>query len=362
MFTMISSHVDHVLENMKRQGISQMLVTDPYAVYYLTDYLTDPKERFLGLYLNADGNHVLFLNNLFFQTRDLGVKEVRFSDTDPVMQIVSEYIHPGEVLGIDKCMQARFLIPLMAHAKASDYVLSSLCIDMARAIKDASEIEKMVEASRINDLAMEKLKALIHPGVTEIEIADQLKAIYQNLGASDNSFDPIVAFGENGADGHHMPDDTVLSEGQSIIFDVGCLKDGYCSDMTRTFFYQTVSEKHRKIYELVQKAQQAAVEAIRPGIPICQIDKIARDIISAEGYGKNFNHRLGHFIGMEVHEYGDVSCANETLLQEGMIFSIEPGIYLTGEMGVRIEDLVVVTKDGCMRLNHYPRELEIIHP
>lgn len=337
-----------------------MLVTDPYAVYYLTDYLTDPKERFLGLYLNTDGKHVLFLNNLFFQTRDLGVKEVHFSDTDPAMQIVSQYIRPNEILGVDKCMHAKFLIPLMSYAKASSYVLSSICIDMARAVKDQAEIAKMIEASRINDLAMAKLRSLVHPGVTEIEIADQLKGIYQSLGAEDHSFQPIVAFGENGADGHHVPDHTVLSEGQTIIFDVGCLKDRYCSDMTRTFFYRTVSDKHRQIYELVRQAQQAAVKAIRPGIPICQIDKVARDIISAQGYGENFNHRLGHFIGMEVHEYGDVSSTNQTELQEGMIFSIEPGIYLTGEMGVRIEDLVVVTKDGCMRLNHYPRELDII--
>ncbi|MCD8155553.1 MAG: aminopeptidase P family protein [Clostridiales bacterium] len=357
---MYAARAVKILRLLKEKGISQMLVTDPFAVGYLTGYFTEPHERFLGLLLRENGDHVLFLNKLFFVTVDTGVREVWFSDTDPVMDLVSGYVTPGEVLGIDKYMHARFLLPLMEKSGASGYVLSSECIDEARGVKDSEEIAKMAEASRINDLAMDRLKALLRPGVTELEIADQLKGIYQELGAQDNSFAPIVAFGENAADGHHMPDDTVLSEGQCVIFDVGCLRDGYCSDMTRTFFWRSVSDKHRAIYELVKKAQQAAVEAVRPGRRLCEIDAAARDVIAAEGFGENFNHRLGHFIGMEVHEFGDVSGANRNEAVPGMIFSIEPGIYLPGEMGVRIEDLVLVTEDGCRRLNHYSHEICVV--
>ncbi len=357
---MIESRLNKVLEKMEGEGLSQMLVTDPWSIFYLTDFYMNPMERFYGLLIKKGETPVFFLNNLFFVTQDTGTREVWYADSDPAMEIVAKEITPGEPLGVDKILPARFLLPLMQAAQASDYILASDCIDDARAIKDEEEQERMIEASRINDLAIGKVKELLHPGVTEREIADQMKAVYVSLGAEDNSFDPIIAFGENCADGHHVPDGTVLKEGDSVIFDVGCRKNGYVSDITRTFFWKTVSERDRQIYEIVLKAQRAAIEAVRPGVPICEIDATARDIITAEGYGKNFNHRLGHFLGMEVHEKGDVSLANQNRTVPGMVFSIEPGIYLAGEMGVRIEDLVLVTEDGCRRLNLCPKELEVV--
>ena len=141
---------------------------------------------------------------------------------------------------------------------------------------------------------------------------------------------------------------------------MGCKVNGYCSDMTRTFVYKTVTDKNREIYELVKKANASAIAKIRPGVPLCELDKTARDIITEAGYGPYFNHRLGHFIGLDEHEYGDVSLSNETKAVPGMIFSIEPGIYLPGETGVRIEDLVLVTEDGVEVLNHYTKELTVI--
>ncbi|HBG67376.1 MAG TPA: peptidase M24 family protein, partial [Kandleria vitulina] len=164
----------------------------------------------------------------------------------------------------------------------------------------------------------------------------------------------------NGADPHHVGDDSRLKEGDSIIVDMGCIYNGYCSDMTRTFFYKSVSEKQKDVYNLVLKAQLAAEAAIKPGLKLSDIDKVARDIISEAGYGEEFNHRLGHFIGRLTHEAGDVSSANDAIIKPGMIFSIEPGVYLPGEFGVRIEDLVLVTEDGCKVLNHYPKELMIL--
>ncbi|MBO6046344.1 MAG: M24 family metallopeptidase, partial [Erysipelotrichaceae bacterium] len=134
----------------------------------------------------------------------------------------------------------------------------------------------------------------------------------------------------------------------------------YCSDMTRTFFYKEVSDKQRYVYNLVLKAQLAAEEAIKPGVKLCDIDAIARNIITEGGYGPQFNHRLGHFIGQDVHEQGEASPVSDIIAEEGMIFSVEPGVYIEGEFGVRIEDLVMVTKDGCRRLNNYPKELTII--
>ena len=130
--------------------------------------------------------------------------------------------------------------------------------------------------------------------------------------------------------------------------------------MTRTFYFKTVSEEHRKVYETTRAANEAAISKIRPGVPIRNLDAAARNLITEAGWGPNFNHRLGHFIGLSEHEFGDVSSANNWEAKPGMIFSIEPGIYLTGDTGVRVEDLVLVTEDGVEVLNHYPKNLQII--
>ena len=153
----------------------------------------------------------------------------------------------------------------------------------------------------------------------------------------------------------------MLREGDCVLFDVGCVKDGYCSDMTRTFYYKSVSNHCREVYETTRAANEAAVALIRPGVRLCDIDKAARDLITEKGYGPAFNHRLGHFIGLTDHEYGDVSSAFDWEVEPGMIFSIEPGIYLVGDTGVRVEDLVMVTEDGVELLNHYSHDLDIIN-
>lgn len=276
------------------------------------------------------------------------------------MDYVKKYIDRSAVLGVDKDIKARFLLPLIEAEAAAGFVNSSLAIDLTRGIKDEEEQEKMRVASQINDQAMARFKALVKEGVTEKEIADQTLEIYKELGAEDYSFPPIVSFGANAADPHHMPDDTVLKEGDVVLFDIGCMKDEYCSDMTRTFCYREASDKNQKIYELVRRANEAAIAKIRPGVPLCELDQTARDIITEAGYGEYFNHRLGHFIGLSEHEYGDVSLANQRKAEPGMIFSIEPGIYLPGDTGVRIEDLVLVTEDGVEVLNSYSKALEII--
>ena len=165
---------------------------------------------------------------------------------------------------------------------------------------------------------------------------------------------------KNAADPHHENDDTPLRKGDCVLIDMGCVYKGYCSDMTRTFFYEGILEEEIKVYEIVKKANEAAEAMIKPGVKLSDIDKCARKVISDEGYGKYFTHRLGHFIGRDVHEYGDVSSVNEMEVEEGMIFSIEPGIYLEGNFGVRVEDLVMVTKDRCQVLNSFTKDIYII--
>ena len=357
---MKEERVARVLAALGEKGISQMLITDRKSIYYLTGVYQDPGERFYGLLLREDGRHAFFLNRLFSVPEEVGVEKVWYADTDPVMEIAARYIDKTRPLGVDKDMRARFLLPLMERGAAAGFVNTSLAVDSVRGVKDREEQEKMRVASHINDAAMAVFKTLIHAGVTEKEVADQMLSIYQRLGADKFSFGPLVAFGANAADPHHEPDDTVLREGDVVLFDVGCKKDGYCSDMTRSFYFKRVSEQHRKIYDIVRAANEAAIAKIKPGVPLRELDRAARELIAAQGYGAQFNHRLGHFIGLSEHEFGDVSAVNDTPAVPGMIFSIEPGIYLTGDTGVRVEDLVLVTEEGCEVLNRYPKELEII--
>ena len=217
----------------------------------------------------------------------------------------------------------------------------------------------MREASLLNDACIEKAAAHIKAGMTELECADYIRSLYKEAGCIE-SFSTIVSFGANAADPHHEPDDTVLKPGDGIVIDMGCEKEGYCSDMTRTFFCETADPDYAAIHDLVRSANEKAESLIRPGVRFCDLDKAARDVISEAGYGEYFTHRLGHSIGMQAHEAGDVSQGNPAEVQEGMTFSIEPGVYLPGKFGVRVEDLVLVTADGCEVLNHSDKHWKVI--
>jgi Xaa-Pro dipeptidase len=352
--------LNKVLEQLAKDNIEQMVITDPATIFYLTGKWVEPGERLLALYINKNGNNKLFLNELFTAPEDLGVEKVWFSDIDDGVERIAHVTDSSKTLGIDKNMAARFLLRLMELNGGSHYVNASINVDSVRASKDDEEQEFMRMASRINDMAMERFKGLIKAGITEIQMAKQMEDIYQSLGADGFSFEPLVGFGANAAVGHYDAGNAVLKEGDCVLIDVGCKKDSYCADMTRTFFYKAVTEEQRQVYELVKKANEEAEKIIKPGVRFCDIDKVARDIIAEAGYGDKFTHRLGHSIGIEVHEYGDVSSANTNVVKEGMIFSIEPGIYLANNVGVRIEDLVLVTKDGNEILNQYSKELTVI--
>ena len=344
------NRLNRVMDQFYSIHADAMLVTDPVAIFYLTGKWIYPGERFLGMLLKQDAAPVLFLNELFRFEEEIGVRKIYITDTTDLASAIKPEVNPNCVLGVDKEMAAKFLLQLMDAKLASGFVNASIVIDQTRAIKDAQEIVIMRKSSLINDEAMLKFKQLIHEGVYEDEVAAQCLDIYKSLGAEAYSFDPIVAFGIHSADPHHMPDHTQLKEGNTVLFDVGCRYHDYCSDMTRTYFYKKEPEgEHKRIYELVQNANQSAEDMLKPGVMLSDVDRMARNIISEGGYGKDFTHRLGHFIGIQDHDFGDVSEGNHNLIEAGNIFSIEPGIYASSEIGVRIEDLVLITEDEIGR-------------
>lgn len=356
---MYEERIKRVLDAMARQGLTQMLVCDPKSIWYLTGYDNEPYERLFVFCLRASGQHTLFLNRLF-PVPDTPHEVVWFTDTDDGVQYIADRIAPEGTIGIDKEWTARFLLPLLEKCPGLHPVLASGCVDGCRACKDAVEQERMRAASRINDMVLEKAAAYVKAGMTEKQVAAYIDAQYQAAGCSGPSFPTIVSFGANAADPHHEPDDTVLQPGDCVLFDMGCRKDHYCSDMTRTFFCQTVTPEQAAVHDLVRRANLAAEALIRPGVPLSALDNAARSLITEAGYGDFFTHRLGHFIGQTDHEQGDVSAANDTPAAPGMIFSIEPGIYLPGRFGVRVEDLVLVTEDGCEVLNQVDKHWKCI--
>ena len=357
---MLEARLNQVIKAMAEQNITQMVVADPAAIYYLTGKWINPGERLLALYLNLDGSHKLFVNELFQVPEDLGVEKVYFNDRQDGVQILAQAINKQALLGVDKNWPAHFLLELMAYKGDHTFVNSSAIIDRIRMCKDEQERAAMREASRLNDLAMAQLIQLVPKQYSEKKLAHLLAGIYENLGADGCSFTPIIAFGAKAADPHHTPEQHFLQAGDCVVMDIGCKKDDYCSDMTRTVFYQSASDHAQQVYAIVLEANKRAIAAIKPGVRFCDIDAAARNYIEAAGYGKGFLHRTGHSIGLDVHDFGDVSAVNTECVQPGNVFSIEPCVVIPGELGIRVEDLVLVTADGCEVLNKYNKELKIV--
>ena len=358
---MDSGKLERILSEMKKQDIPQMIISSPSTIFYLTGEWIEPGERLLALYLNVNGNHKMVINRLFPQENDLGVDLVWYSDTEDAVKILSQFISPGTIVGIDKSWPAVFLLRLQELCTENKYTNGSKIVDYVRMIKDDKEQDLMRKASHANDKIMEQLIPLTGKGYSEIELNKLVREMYAKAGHSDVSFDPITAYGKSGASPHHTPDGTKGKRGDSVVLDIGGILNNYCSDMTRTVFLGEVSDKAREVYETVREAQRRGIEAAKPGNRMCDVDNACRNYIEEKGYGQYFTHRTGHTIGIEEHEFGDVSSVNEDIIKVGQCFSIEPGIYLQEEgIGVRIEDLVLITEDGCEVLNRYPKELQIV--
>lgn len=358
---MKENRVAKMLDAMKEQEITQMIISDPVAIFYLTGKWILPGERMLALYLNLNGDHKLVINRLFPQEEDLGVELVWYDDVDDAVEILSRYVDKTQTVGIDKNWPARFLLRLQELTGGGTFVNSSFIVDGVRQIKDKEEQELMIASSKINDEVMEKLIPWVVKGLTEEELSQKAQELYREAGCEGISFDPITAYAKGAADPHHVTDQSRGKRGDCVVLDIGGMKDNYASDMTRTVFIGEASDRAREIYHIVAEANRRGIEAAKPGNRMCDVDLAARNYITEMGYGEYFLHRTGHSIGLEAHEAGDVSSVNEAVIRPGQCFSVEPGIYLPEEnLGVRIEDLVLVTEDGCKVLNEFTKDLIVV--
>jgi Xaa-Pro aminopeptidase len=233
-------------------------------------------------------------------------------------------------------------------------------VETIRAVKDEDEIETLRRSVALTDAAFAHMLERIEPGMTEQAAAWEIETFMRTHGASKVAFDLIVAAGPNGALPHARAGDHIIQPGEPIVVDIGCVLDGYCSDMTRTFCLGDPGDKYLKVWDVVLQAQEAAEALIRAGVSGVEADSAARDLIAEAGYGDYFGHGLGHGVGLAVHESPRASQLSDNTLVAGMTLTVEPGIYLPGEFGVRIEDLVIIREDGVEILTRTPKTASIV--
>ena len=259
----------------------------------------------------------------------------------------------GMSVALDETMRADFALLLLGALKSPRHSFLNDTLSYLRAQKDQKEFGLLKAAARIDDEAMKAAFAYAKPGMTELEIDGFIRDFFRSRGARPEF--TIVGFGENGAFPHHHSSERVLKADDTILIDIGCRIDGYPSDMTRVGTIGQKPEDFDKVHAVLEQAVKAALAAVRPGARASEVDAAARGVITAAGYGPNFLHRTGHGLGIDVHEPPYITATSETILQQGHVFSIEPGIYLAGRFGVRLEDIVFVGKDGPVVLSDLPR-------
>ena len=249
---------------------------------------------------------------------------------------------------------------LWKEGLTAELVPAQKLVNGLRAAKDEEEIALMLKAQEITDRAFDEICKFIQPGMTEQEIAAKLQYDMLRFGAMRMSFDPIVASGPNGSKPHAIPGERKVQKGDFITMDFGCVYGGYCSDMTRTVAVGKPAPEMERVYQVVLEAQQAGIAAARAGLAGREIDAAGRTVIQAAGYGEVFSHSFGHSLGLEIHESPNAAPGEERIMPVGAVVSAEPGIYLPGRFGVRIEDVIVLSETGCRDLTKSPKELIVL--
>jgi Xaa-Pro aminopeptidase len=255
---------------------------------------------------------------------------------------------------LDETMRADFAFLLADALPGNARAFTGDTLGLLRSIKDEDEYRRLKTSSRLNDAAMQAAWAAIRPGMTENQLADVVRDHFSSNGARPLFW--IVGANENGAHPHHSTSDRVLKTGDAVVIDIGGRLDGYPSDMTRMAIIGEAPEGYAEVHGVVEKAVQAALAAAKPGVKAKEVDKAARDVIAAAGYGEYFVHRTGHGLGIDGHEPPYITATSDVVLEEGMVFSIEPGIYLPGRFGIRLEEIVILRADGPEIFSELPRD------
>jgi Xaa-Pro aminopeptidase len=350
--------VNKLREEMQKDGLDSFLVTSKYNLRYLTNFT------------GTTGLAVITMDKAFFitdfrYTEQAAAQAQGFEIIKNVGPIFDEVANIIKKEGLQKLAFEEMHVSFAEYSVLDEIIMAELIpvaglIEELREVKDPDEILLVRKACEIADAGFSYILETIKPGMTEIEVANLLDFHMRSLGASEVSFETIVASGLRSAMPHGVASEKVIQQGEIITLDFGCYYEGYVSDMTRTFAIGDPGEKIKEIYQIVLDAQLKVIDAAQPGVTGVQLDAVARDYIIKMGYGEAFGHSTGHGIGLEIHEGPNVSFRAEEAFVVGNIITDEPGIYLPGIGGVRIEDDLLITEDGNEPLNHSPKELIIL--
>jgi Xaa-Pro aminopeptidase len=345
-------------------NLDALVITPSPDLLYLTGYDAPLLERLTALIARIGDSPILIVPELE-RPRALAssagklVDIVSWQDGEDPFEIVARLLSDGGTVGAADRMWAMHLLELQSAVPSATFVLASVVLNRLRVRKDEEEIGLLTRAGRSADESFDRITSEGLSGRPESEVSRRLSELLVETGCESAAF-AIVGSGPNGASPHHDAGERTILPGDAVVLDFGGRVGGYCSDMTRTVSVGEPSPEAKEVHEIVRQAQEAAFKAVRPGVPAQEIDRAARRVIEHAGYGDRFIHRTGHGIGLEEHEHPYIVQGNAEPLEPGMCFSIEPGIYLEGRFGVRIEDIVAVTEEGPMRLNHAPRELTVV--
>lgn len=352
-------HIKGIQAGLAARGLDALLLTDPVSCRYATGfYFTD------GAVLVTPEKSWLLTDSRYTEAASNQVHQSvvrKFTIGHPLAELCRELL--GDFNGRLGAEADR-----MSHAAWADWEKNLSCtlypagtlLNELRRSKDKDEIKSMIEAQRIAEKALDDVLGIIKPGLTEKEIAAELTYRMLKYGGEENSFDPIVVTGAKSSMPHGVPGDVVIQDGDFVTMDFGTRKDGYCSDMTRTVAVGHASEEMKKVYSVVLEAQLAGIAVSKAGMYGRDIDAAARKVIEDAGYGEYFGHSYGHSLGLEIHEAPNASPKEKGTMPVGAVVSAEPGIYLPGRFGVRIEDVVIMEENGCTNITKAPKELIIL--
>jgi Xaa-Pro aminopeptidase len=353
--------IDHVRAEMERQGVDYLLVGPSSDLVYLAGFPVKPSERLTLLVLAREGAPLLLLPDFELPSVEnlpVDLETVPWVDGEDAAVLLASRL-PRGAAGLGGQTQSRFRFAVERAAPQLRWVDGDSLIAPVRLRKSHEEIESLRAASRAADAVLGELVRQRVEGRTERELVDEIRRLLSAHG-NDPTGSGLAAFGPHSAAPHHVVTDRPARAGDCVIVDFGGTRDGYRADVTRTFHVGEPPERFRRVYEIVREANARAVEHVRPGVTAERIDAVAREHIVDAGFGPQFSHRTGHGIGLDVHEPPYLVRGDTTVLEAGMAFTVEPGIYLPGEFGVRVEDVVLVTADGGERLNLHSHELKVM--
>lgn len=362
-----NSKISELSRKLKAEGLGAIVVGPSPDLEYLSGLHFHPDERFKALFALADGRFFHIIPELYYEeARERLGSEARiyvWSDSDGFLSAVNkaagDYGIDAMDIGVNDGVRAVDLLD-MKECLDVNFKNGAGILERMRLIKGEEERELLRKAAAIADKVMAEIIKYIRPGLLERDISNRIEELFLEYGGQGLAFDSIVASGPNTSRPHYNKDDRMIEEKDIIILDFGCRYNGFCSDISRTVFVGEPTEEQRRIFDIVLEANTKAEELVRPGITAGEVDLAARSVIREAGYGHCFLNRTGHGIGMAVHEGPYIKEGNDQVLEPGMSFSIEPGIYIAGRFGMRVEDIVLVTENGREILNKATRDIIIV--